>query len=114
MVPPAEPSRRSDSDRVRGVAAPASHGSGVSLLSDDPFAYRKLNQRRTGFEVELAHEAVFVKGDSTHGDVQDGGGLLHRASSGEELQDLALAQCELMLVGATGRSQCRQRRRDHW
>ena len=45
-------------------------------------------------EAEVLHDAVFVKGDSAGGDVQDGGGFFHGVAFGEELQDFALARSQ--------------------
>ena len=54
----------------------------------------ELDEFRIAFETKLLHDAVFVKSHGAGRDAQHACGFLHREPLGQQLQHLALAECE--------------------
>src|SRR5215204_184677 len=86
--------------RLKGVAVPpfVSHKMRTDLTHsrDHALPHRKRHELRAGFQAQLFHHPVFVKCDGSGRQVQNCPDFLHRFTFGQQLQDLALTQRELV------------------
>ena len=65
---------------------------------------RVLDKFGTGFDAELLHDAIFVKGDSSRSDIENACDLLHGVAFSQELQDFTLPGTEFMTLDSCHRS----------
>src|SRR5215475_4404073 len=59
---------------------------------DDPLSNGKPYQVGVGFQSELLHDAVLMKGDRARSEVQHVGGFLHGPAFGQQMQHFPLTR----------------------